>query len=221
MGGVSTALCGIFPFFLKAQADQQGRLLWGDITVDSTHAHRMLRVHLRESKCDQFGKGVNIFVGKTDNEQCPVTTVVADMARPDGRPILPPAREEPLGEANIAELRSALTAIGMDPLLYEGHSFHIGAATVASQAGLPDSTIPGPQAMEQCSIHVVHPDARYLASVTARILQPTSTELNSLCLSQEPMVPSHWAVTTPTQYTSHAAGGGACHTPPSMLAKGG
>ena len=86
---------------LKAQADQQGRLLWGDITVDSTHAHRMLRVHLRGSKCDQFGKGVNIFVGKTDNQQCPVTTVVADMARPDGRPILPPAKEEPLGEANI------------------------------------------------------------------------------------------------------------------------
>ena len=62
----------------KAQADQQGHLLWGDITVDNTRAPQMLRV--RVSKCDQFGKGVNIFVGKTDNQRCPVTAIVAYMA---------------------------------------------------------------------------------------------------------------------------------------------
>ena len=65
----------------KAQADQQSCLLWGDIAVDNARAPRMLRVHLRVSKCDQFGKGVNVFMGKTGNQRCPVTAAVAYMAR--------------------------------------------------------------------------------------------------------------------------------------------
>ena len=39
----------------------------------------------------------------------------------------------------IAKLRSALNAIGMDPLLYAGHSFQKGAATAASQAVIVSS----------------------------------------------------------------------------------
>ena len=88
----------------KAQAKERGRLLWGDITVDNARAPQMLRVHLRVSKCDQFGKGINIFVGKTDNQRCPVTATVHGVqgnAGRDGRLVLPPPREEPLAEAKV------------------------------------------------------------------------------------------------------------------------
>ena len=37
--------------------------------------------------------------------------------------------------------REALTAIGLDPAQYVGHSFRIGAATTGAAAGIEDSTI--------------------------------------------------------------------------------
>ena len=60
----------------------------------------------------------------------------------DGGPFFLLQEKNPLLKQRfIAELRNALNSIGMDPLLYAVHSFRIGAATAASQAGLPDSTI--------------------------------------------------------------------------------
>ena len=53
---------------------------WGDVTVDNAHTPSMVRSHLQTSKCDQFGKGVDVFVGKTSNPRCPVIAVVAYMA---------------------------------------------------------------------------------------------------------------------------------------------
>ena len=158
----------------KAQADQQGRLLWGDIAVDNARAPRMLRVHLRVSKCDQFGKGVNVFMGKTGNQRCPVTAAVAYMVRRGqtaGPFFLLQEKNPLLKQTFVAELRSALTAIGMDPLLYAGHSFRIGAATAASQAGLPDSTIQtlGRWSSAAFLLYIQTP-GHHLASLTARIL---------------------------------------------------
>ena len=158
----------------KAQAKERGRLRWGDITVDNARAPQMLRVHLRVSKCDQFGKGVNIFVGKTDNQRCPVTATVAYMAmrgETAGSFFLLQEKNPLLKQRFIAELRSALEAIGMDPLLYAGHSFRIGAATAASQAGLPDSAI---QTLGRWSsaafLLYIRTPGHHLASLTARIL---------------------------------------------------
>ena len=117
---------------------------WGDVAVDDSLTPSMLRVHLRVSKCDQFGKGVNVYVGKTDSPQCPVVAVVAYMATRGtsagpffldhaGKPIVKPGF--------VTELRKALAAVGLDQSSFAGHSFRIGAATAASRAGLPDSTI--------------------------------------------------------------------------------
>ena len=33
-------------------------------------APTMLKIHRRRSKCDQFGKGVDVFVGQSGNELC-------------------------------------------------------------------------------------------------------------------------------------------------------
>ena len=41
----------------------------------------------------------------------------------------------------VSHLRMALTKAGINPDLYAGHSFRIGAATVAHIKGIEDSTI--------------------------------------------------------------------------------
>ena len=117
---------------------------WGDVAVESEQAPSMLRVHLRVSKCDQFGKGASIYVGKAEGPRCPVVAVVAYMAArgPTAGPFFRNQQGRPMLKAYfVAELRKALTAAGLDQTAFAGHSFRIGAATAAAQAGVPDSTI--------------------------------------------------------------------------------
>ena len=155
----------------KAQEKERGRLLWGDITVNNARAPQMLRVHLRVSKCDQFGKGIKVIVGRSDNQRCPVTAIVAYMAMRGWTAHSSSSKNPLLKQRFIAELRSALNAIGMDPLLYAGHSFQIGGATAASQEGLPDLTI---QTLGRWSsaafLLYIRTPGHHLASLTARIL---------------------------------------------------
>ncbi len=51
-------------------------LAWGDIAVDDRTAPRMVQIHLKRSKCDQFGAGSDIVVGVTGKALCPVTAIV-------------------------------------------------------------------------------------------------------------------------------------------------
>jgi hypothetical protein len=44
-------------------------LSWGDVAVDNPTNPTAIRVLLKRSKCDQFGKGVSVFIGRTDTSQ--------------------------------------------------------------------------------------------------------------------------------------------------------
>ena len=48
-----------------------------DIAVDSTQSPSILQVCLKKSKTDQEGKGMLIYVGKTNNVLCPVSAMLA------------------------------------------------------------------------------------------------------------------------------------------------
>jgi len=50
--------------------------MW-DVVVDNAEDPQLLKVHLKKSKSDQFGKGVDICIGKTD---CPVVAITQYMA---------------------------------------------------------------------------------------------------------------------------------------------
>ena len=50
-------------------------IAWGDVYVDNPAAPSTLKVHLRVSKCDQLGKGVDVFVGSLPSKRCPVIAV--------------------------------------------------------------------------------------------------------------------------------------------------
>ena len=92
----------------------------------------------------QLGSGLDIVLGHTYQDICPVAAVMAYLAvRRDG--------EDPLfkfvdGQCLINErftchIQEALAALGLHSADYAGHSFRIGTVTTAAQVGLEDSTI--------------------------------------------------------------------------------
>lgn len=140
---------GFFAFlrageFTVARRGSHSVLSVSDIAVDDRSAPSYIAVTLRGSKTDPFGTGCTLFVGRSHTRICAVTAVLAYLAiRPptpgplfiwdDGTPLT--------RQALVREVRTALSGSNMDITRYTGHSFRIGAATEAAQAGLPDSLI--------------------------------------------------------------------------------
>ena len=121
-------------------------LVWGDVSVDSIYNPSQLRVHLSISKCDQFSKGVDIFIGRSHNHLCPVTACLAYMAihvwGPTPGPFFCYSDSLPFTKPQfVSEVHRLLTEVGLTASLYLGHSFQIGAATSAARAGIEDSVI--------------------------------------------------------------------------------
>ncbi len=52
--------------------DERVHLAWGDVAVVKGSSS-IVRIHLKRSKCDQLGRGVDIFVGRMHSELCPVS----------------------------------------------------------------------------------------------------------------------------------------------------
>ena len=114
-------------------------LAWGDMAVDNPQAPRMVKFHLKQSKTDQYGRGVDIVVGRTDRDLCPVGAVLAYVAARGDRqgPFFLSSSMSPITKpAFIAEIRRILMALGLPDVNYAGHSFRIGAATLA-ECGFP------------------------------------------------------------------------------------
>lgn len=124
--------------------NQASHLSWGDVAVDDRLSPTMVRVHLKRSKCDQFGEGVDVIVGRTNNSLCPVTAMLAYMASRGVAPgpfFLSHERKVITKSHFVTVIRSVLEAEGLPQNQYAGHSFRIGAATAAAQAGIADSAI--------------------------------------------------------------------------------
>ena len=51
----------------------QLHLSFSKVAVDSLSAPTVLQVHLKQSKTDQFRQGIDVFVGKTGDDLCPVS----------------------------------------------------------------------------------------------------------------------------------------------------
>ena len=115
-----------------------------DVAVDSHSAPTCITVHLSRSKTDPFGAGMTLYLGRTGDILCPVTSVLAYLAaRPSSPgPLFIFSDGSPLSRPRLVRsLRQALRDSGVDDSHFSGHSFRIGAATTASRAGLSDSLI--------------------------------------------------------------------------------
>ena len=126
------------------QFDPTWHLTARDIEVDSREDPSMIKIHLKGSKTDQTRRGMDLYVGKTGNELCPVAAILAYLVvrgRDDG-PLFRLKNGRPLSRQHLIQvLRYWLTAAGVDCSRYSGHSFRIGAATTAIARGVPESTV--------------------------------------------------------------------------------
>ena len=119
-------------------------LAWGDVAVDDPGHPLMIQVHLKQSKTDQQGQGVDVVLGRTDRDLCPVSALLGYIAFRGDQPgpfFLSSTRVPFLKQEFITHFRAVLGALGLPSEDYAGHSFHIGAATSAALAGVEDSLI--------------------------------------------------------------------------------
>ena len=122
----------------------QTNLSWGDVAVDSQQSPKMVRIHLKKSKCDQFGAGVDVILGRTGQILCPVTALLTFIAVRGDSPgaFFLDSNACPVTKAwFVVQIRESLNRVGLPQHQYAGHSFRIGAATTAALAGIEDSTI--------------------------------------------------------------------------------
>ena len=147
------AACLCFLGFLRAgemtvpsdsSYDSGAHLNFGDIAINSKIDPSIMRARIKASKTDPFCHGVDIFVGRTGTDLCPIEAMLAYLAVRGGA-------EGPLfsfadgrlftRERFVSKVREALSAAGIDCKSYAGHSFRIGAATSAAQQGISEATI--------------------------------------------------------------------------------
>ena len=56
----------------QEQYDQSCHLSLRDMSVDNRDNPHLLRIHIKQSKTDPFRRGVEIYLGATDDSVCPV-----------------------------------------------------------------------------------------------------------------------------------------------------
>ena len=147
------ACCTAFFGFLRAGEltvpndkgyDPAVHLSRNDIALDNPRTPTMVRVTIKQSKTDPFRKGINLFLGKTSTEVCPVTALLNYL-------VVRGKRKGPLflfedgrfltRQRFVEKVREALAEAKIEQASYCGHSFRIGAATTAASRGLEDSVI--------------------------------------------------------------------------------
>ena len=114
------------------------------MAIDNPAKPRALKVRLKHSKCDQMGKGVDVFIGSSGNDICPVAAVLSyiiSRGNKEGPFFMLPDRQPLTKSYFVAKVRLVLQAVGLPQQHFAGHSFRIGAATAAAKAGIEDSVI--------------------------------------------------------------------------------
>ena len=152
VGQLRTALTHFFGFFRAGEItipsatayDSQIHLSWGDVAIDNPASPTCVRAHLKQSKTDPLGRGVNIYIGPATNELCPVQALLAYVASrgTHAGPFFCYSASMPLIKSRfIGAVREALQQVRLMPTNYAGHSFRIGAATTAAVAVIEDSLV--------------------------------------------------------------------------------
>ena len=135
---------GEFTVPSKQAYDPEVHLNLADLAIDSHDHPSLIRLRIKQSKTDPFREGVEIFLGATKGDVCPVRALVDYLGtRPaTPGPLFLLQSGSPLTRVVlVAKVQEALQQAGLNHKDYNGHSFRIGAATSAAQKGLEDSLI--------------------------------------------------------------------------------
>ena len=124
--------------------DPSVHLSVGDIAVDDARTPRVLRVAIKQSKTDPFRHGIDLFIGRTSTDLCPVAALLSYLVvrgRSPG-PLFRYADGRVLTRQRFVKaVRDALEEAGLTLDKYCSHSFRIGAATTAAARGIEHSVI--------------------------------------------------------------------------------
>ena len=101
---------------------------------------KMCSVLLKQSKTDKFSNGVMVYVGCSTQSVCAYCTLKKFLvARSDHSPDAPLFADNHVPVLKktyfVNATRLALSAIGLNPSLYSGHSFRAGSATSGAENG--------------------------------------------------------------------------------------
>ena len=119
----------------------------GDIAIESYTNPSMICLRIKQSKTDPFRQGVDIYMGRTEVEVCPVQAMVNYLAKRNPNPgaLFLTKTSSPLTHSTlVSNLQMTLrhTRVQEEELSkFNGHSLRIGAATTAAKQGLEDSLI--------------------------------------------------------------------------------
>ncbi|XP_062503959.1 uncharacterized protein LOC134180788 [Corticium candelabrum] len=114
------------------------------ITTDSHENPFLVRLHLKWAKTDLFCCGADVYLGRSANDICSVSSLLAYMVDRSARsgPFFIFIDSCPLSSVRLVqEVQRALSPAGLDCSGYTGHSFQIGAATTAKALDIDDSSI--------------------------------------------------------------------------------
>ena len=115
-----------------------------DVTGNSHPCPSVIKVWLKKAKTDPFGKGVNIYLGKSGRRICPVAAIlnyIAIRGPSEGQLLIHQDGTPLTRDCFICKVKKALGAAGIDQSKYAGHSLRIGAATAVAAAGIPAHVI--------------------------------------------------------------------------------
>ena len=115
-----------------------------NVAVDNKVRPQLLQVTIKQSKTDPFRQGVSLFLGKTGLPICPVEGILPYLVIRGNQPgplfIMKDGRKL-TRQLFSSSLDTILKELHLKNGLYNTHSFRIGAATSAKEAGISDSHI--------------------------------------------------------------------------------
>ncbi len=124
--------------------DPTAHLSIQDVAVDNPSCPGVVRVRIKQSKTDPFRKGIDLFLGKTSADLCPVSALLRYLVvrgKKAGQLFMFASGLPLTRQRFVTRVREALQEEGLDEAKYCGHSFRIGAATTAAAKGFEDSVI--------------------------------------------------------------------------------
>ena len=68
--------CSEFTVQRQGSFDSAVHLSMSDVAVDNRSSPTVMRIRIKQSKTDPFHQGVFIYLGKTDQEVCPITAML-------------------------------------------------------------------------------------------------------------------------------------------------
>jgi len=125
----------------RTSFDPGTHLSLADVAVDSRSSPKIISITIKQSKTDQLQQGHNIYLGRTGHNICPVKALMSYLAVRGSSPGALFVQKNGVALTRQSFSLELETIFRKLQLRYNGfntHSFRIGAATTAKEAGISD-----------------------------------------------------------------------------------